>query len=84
MQSDVISFVNTISVTRTVLLQVSRDQFGHFLLVGSDFNEHCIFIVISCLSVVFILFLVCSWLPFWRNKRLLLLVLFTLVPNDLY
>jgi len=35
--------VNTIYVTRTVLLQVSSDQFGHFLLVRSDFNVHCIF-----------------------------------------
>jgi len=36
----VVSPVNTIFVTRTVLLQVPRNQFGHFLLVHLDFNVH--------------------------------------------
>jgi len=39
----VICPVNTIFVTRTVLLYVSRDQFGHCLLVVRlDVNVHSI------------------------------------------
>jgi len=38
----VISLVNTISVTSTVLLQLLRDQFGQLLLVRLDFNVHSI------------------------------------------
>jgi len=37
-----VSLVNTIFVTRTVLLQLLRDQFGQFLLVRLDFNVHSI------------------------------------------
>ena len=36
----VVSVVYTIFVTRTVLLQLLRDQFEQFLLVHLDFNVH--------------------------------------------
>jgi len=42
---------------------ISRDQFGHFLLVRLDFNVHCIIIVISCVCVyvVLLVFSRCFW-----------------------